>query len=356
MTLSTQAPTATSSRAIAGILCIELGTVLFALQDGMMKALLGEFTVWMLILARAFVTVMILVPMILLLGKPHRLFSPLWPLHALRAFLFAFGFSLFYTAFPFMGLAELTTIFFSAPLFTALLAALLLGETVGMRRLCCLLVGFCGVMIAMNPTGESFTVIAILPLICAITYSFSQIIARRIGDRDTSLTLGLYTITLAGLFIIPLGYFINVFFELGPDFRHIHWTWALPDSGRLLFLLLLGLVGMAAYMLLSRAYQIADASLIAPFDYSYLPIAALMGYLGWNEVPGWHTVIGMVLIVGSGLYLGFREIQQARRSTNPAPTGEVAFVPGSPTDGLLHSSDSRSQQRRSAQDGNTDSP
>ncbi len=343
MAISTPVADTGNSRAIAGIVCIELGTLLFAFQDGMMKALLGDFTVWMLILARAFVTVLILVPTILLLGGKHRLFSPLWPLHMVRALLFACGFSMFYTAFPFMGLAALTTIFFSAPLFTALLAVVFLGETVGVRRMCCLIVGFVGVVIAMNPTGESFSAIALLPFICAITYSISQIIARRIGDRETSLTLGLYTITLAGVFIIPLGFMINQVFELGPEFRHIHWNWEVPDPNNLLILLLLGVVGMAAYTLISRAYQIANASLIAPFDYSYLPIAALMGYLGWNEIPGWHTMAGMVMIAGSGLYLGYREIQQARRPSEPAPTAGVVFVPGSPTDGLLHSSDSHDQ-------------
>ena len=338
MAITIQAPP--SSRAIAGIICIEAGTILFAFQDGMMKSLLGDFTVWMLIVARAVVAVSILVPLILILGKPHRLASPLWPLHCLRALLFAFGFSLFYTAFPFMGLAELTTIFFSAPLITAVMAALFLGETVGPRRTICLLVGFFGVMVAMNPTGETFQLVAILPLMCAVTYSISQIIARQVGDRETSLTLGLYTIALAGVFVLPLGFAINQIFELGPEFRHIRWEWQIPTGDSLLSLMVLGLVGMVAYMLLSRAYQIASASLIAPFDYSYLPIAALMGYIGWGEVPSWNTLAGMVLIIGSGLYLGYREIQQARRETEPAPTGEVVFLPGGPTDGLLHSSDS----------------
>ena len=170
-----------NSQTIAGIVCIELGTLLFAFQDGMMKSLLGDFTVWTLIVARAVVTVFVFVPVILFLGKPHRLFSPLWPLHLVRASLFAVGFSLFYTAFPFMGLAELTTIFFSAPLITAVLAALFLGETVGLRRTTCLLIGFIGVVIAMNPTGETFKLVAILPLLCAVTYSISQIMARQIG-------------------------------------------------------------------------------------------------------------------------------------------------------------------------------
>ncbi len=329
-----------NSQTIAGIICIELGTLLFAFQDGMMKSLLGDFTVWTLIVARAIVTVLVFVPVILFLGRPHRLFSPLWPLHLMRASLFAVGFSLFYTAFPFMGLAELTTIFFSAPLITAVLAALFLGETVGLRRTTCLLIGFAGVIVAMNPTGETFQLVAILPLLCAVTYSFSQIMARPIGENETSLTLGLYTIALAGILVVPLGFAVNQMFELGPEFRHIRWEWSVPDSDETLSLLFLGLIGMVAYTLLSRAYQIANASLIAPFDYSYLPIAAILGYVGWGEVPNWNTLTGMVLIIGSGLYLGYREIQLARHASDPKPTADTVFLPGGPTDSMPYSSDS----------------
>lgn len=313
--------------------------LLFVLQDAMMKALLGDFTVWMLISARAVVTVLVMVPLILWLGAPHRLRTPLWPLHLARAFLFATGFSMFYTAFPFMGLAEVTTIFFAAPLFTAMLAALLLGERIGPQRLACLLVGFLGVLIAMRPAGDGVGWIATLPLLCAVTYSVSQVIARRIGERETSLTLGLWTIAPSGLMIVPMGYLVNLAVAPGPGFRHLRWDWTLPAGWGIEPLLLLGAVGMAAYTLASRAYQIANASLIAPFDYTYLPIAATLGYLLWDEVPAATTLAGMALIVGSGLWLGYREVRQARRRARPAPTGEVVFVPGSPTGDIAHAAD-----------------
>ena len=79
---------------------------------------------------------------------------------------------------------------------------------------------------------------------------------------------------------------------------------------------------------MSRAYQIAPASLVAPFDYTYLPVAALVAWLLWSEVPGQNTLIGMVLIVGSGLYLGYRELRQVRRAAEPPPTAETVFAPG----------------------------
>ncbi len=327
------------SHAVGGIACVEVGMLLFVVQDGLMKSLLGEFTVWMLILTRSVVTVIVLTPTILFLGGPHRLITPLWPLHFARAALFAVGFSLFYAAFPFMGLAEVTTIFFAAPLITAVLAAFFLRETIGLHRIGALALGFLGVLIAMNPTGEAFQWIAVLPLLCALTYAVSQVIARQIGDRETTLTTGLMTIAFAGIIIVPLGYAVSHLVDPGPNFQHLRWDWRLPDAEHLHLLALLGAVGMVGYMLLSRAYQIAPASLIAPFDYTYLPFATAMAYLVWGEVPVWNTLVGMALIVIGGAYLGYREIIAARRVIEPAPTAEAVFVPGNPAGALAHLTD-----------------
>lgn len=318
------------SRALHGIICVEIGTLFFVAQDAMMKSMLGIYPIWTLIFVRSVMSVLVLLPLVVLLGGPHRLLTPLWPLHLARAALFATGFSLFYAAFPFMGLAEVTTIFFAAPLITALMAALWLRETIGPHRMGALVVGFAGVLIAMNPTGEAFSWIAILPLLCAVTYAASQIIARKIGDRETTLTVGLYTLGFSGLMILPMGWSVNQIIAIPPDYAHLAWGWPSAPLEDLPALALLGLCGMGGYLFLSRAYQVANASLVAPFDYSYLPFATVLAYILWDEVPGFNTVIGMTLIVLSGLYIGYRELRAYRHSDTPAPVAETVFLPGSP--------------------------
>ncbi len=320
---------AAPSRAAAGIVSILFGMMLFVVQDGMMKSLLGPLSMWVLILARGVMALIVLVPVIWVLGGPHRLLTPLWPIHLLRASFFTSGFALFYTAFPLMGLAEVTTIFFAAPLIVALMAAVWLGERIGPHRLGALIVGFAGVVIAMNPAGENFQWAAVLPLSCAFLYATSQILARKIGDRETSLTTGLYTVAFSGVLILPLGWAVNQVFDFGPEFAHLRWDLAVA-RGQLDNLMLLGLVGLGGYILLSRAYQIAPASLVAPFDYCYLPMATIMAWAMWDEVPGIATIAGMVLIIASGLYLGARELRQSRKATVPAPTAEASFAPSNP--------------------------
>jgi len=209
MTASTITHAPSQSRTLQGITCVLAGMVLFVGQDVLMKGMLTHYPVWMLIFSRSVVALITLLPLVLWLGAPHRILTPLWPWYLARAVLFASGFAMFYTAFPFMGLAEVTTLFFAAPLMTATLAALFLQEKVGMHRIAALLVGFAGVVIAMNPTGGNFGWISVLPLFCALTYAISQIIVRKIGEQDTSLVIGLYTISFSGFVIIPMGFVVT---------------------------------------------------------------------------------------------------------------------------------------------------
>ncbi|MCZ4352988.1 DMT family transporter [Roseovarius aestuarii] len=334
MTTTTHStPTAGStqpSNAVEGIACVEIGMLFFVVQDVLVKSMLDTHPVWNLILVRSLVTPILLIPLILWLGGQYRILTPLWPLHFARAALLAGGFSLFYAAFPFMGLAEVTTIFFSAPLMTAALAALLLRETIGVHRIGALIVGFVGILIAMNPGGDSFTWVAILPLTCAFTYALSQILARQIGTRETTLTTGLQTITMMGVLILPLGWLANMILPIGPEFHHLRMALPVQTLDDWPQFVVLGLVGTVGWMLLTRAYQVANASLIAPFDYTYLPFAAVIGWWLFDEVPPTATLIGMSLIIASGLYVGVRELRAARRHDDPTVVAEATFAPGSP--------------------------
>ncbi|MEM9059587.1 MAG: DMT family transporter [Pseudomonadota bacterium] len=329
MAFQTATPPDFRSRDLAGVASVLAGMAFFVGQDVLMKDLLGAFTVWTLMAVRGAVALMVLVPLIVILGGPHRLLTPLWALHFVRGVLFAIGFSLFYAAFPFMGLAEVSTIFFAAPLITALLAVLFLGERIGWRRVAALVVGFVGVVIAMAPDTGGLNWVAILPLLCAVFYAAGQVMARVIGDRETMLTTGLYTIVFSSLTVLPVGWMLNQAIPLSAEMPHLGWHFQEIEPRQFLKLGLLGAVGMVGYLLLTRAYQIAPASLVAPFDYSYLPMATLAALILWAEVPGTNTLAGMALIVASGLYLGYRELVQRRTPDAVPPTAEAVFMPGS---------------------------
>lgn len=323
--------TESSNRILAGIISIEIGMFVFAVQDGMMKVLLGDFPVWILIAARGVVAVMVLTPLILYLGAPHRLRTPLWPLHLFRGFLFAVGFSAMYAAFPLMSLAKVMTIFFTAPLLITVFAVIFLQERIGLHRIGALLVGFAGIIVAIDPKVDGFDWVVLLPLFTAVTYAFQQTLSRWLGNRETSLTMGLYSLTAAAVSIVPIGYGVNVWLDLGPEYHHLRWEWWIPSINEAGLLAFMGAIGMVGMMLLWRAYQIAPAGVIAPFDYSYLVWAVLMGYFLFDEIPTANTVIGMILIASSGLYIGFREIRQSKLDKSSVPTAELAVAPGNMT-------------------------
>jgi drug/metabolite transporter (DMT)-like permease len=332
------------SRTLQGIVCVIAGMVLFVGQDLLMKGMLTTYPVWMLIFVRSVVALLTLLPLVLWLGAPHRIYTPLWPWYLARAVLFAGGFAMFYAAFPFMGLAEVTTLFFAAPLMTATLAAVFLQEKIGIHRVLALLVGFAGVVIAVNPTGGNFGWISILPVMTALTYAISQTIVCKIGEQDTSLVIGLYTISLSGVVIIPIGFAVTQVIEITPDLIHLRMSWPVPALDGLGMLALLGGIGTVAYTLVSRAYQIASASVIAPFDYSYLPLAALFGYLVWGEVPHFTTFVGMVLIVSSGMYTAYRELRIEREANDNPPTAQTVFTPGAPAVVLVDALDAEAAE------------
>ena len=206
----------------------------------------------------------------------------------------------------------------------------MLNEKVGLHRVTALIIGFFGVILAINPIASTFTWVSILPLICAITYSISQIITRKIGTNDTTITVGLYTIAFAGAFIIPIAWSVNFLTTFPKSAPHLRWDWNISSLEDAYALGALGLVGMIAYLLITRAYQVGQASAISPFEYIYLPLAAILGYVGFNEIPKWNTVSGMILIVTSSLYIGYRELISHQREQSMAPTAEASFIPGTP--------------------------
>lgn len=338
MTISASSNLA-SSQTLTGIGCVVLGMSFFAVQDALMKEYLPSYPIWALLFMRSCMAVVLLTPLILVLGGWSMLRTRFMGLHCLRGALFAVGFAIFYMAFPFMGLAEATTIFFSAPLIIALMAVIFLGERIGPHRIGALGVGFLGVLIAINPTGAVFTWISVLPLISASLYAASQILARHIGDRESSLTVGLYTLVWSGPVVLAMGYIMNQVFSFGPEFSHMLWhlpTVPLTDS---IGLFALGVSGLVGYVLLSRAYQVAEPSKISLFDYSYLPIATTLAWLVWAELPPTNTVVGMVLVILSGIYIGIREMRQPVNEADPAPISETLIAPGNPLPGQTSSED-----------------
>jgi drug/metabolite transporter (DMT)-like permease len=204
-------------------------------------------------------------------------------------------------AFSLMPLAGAIAINFSAPLFAALVSALLLKEAVGPARWGALLVGFCGVLIVANPGVDTFQIGAVFALANAVLYGSVTAAVRGMTATESAETLTLYQLLLLTAFftlLLPLG-----------------WTWPSPvDAGWIVFNGVSNAVGQYWW---TRALHLAPASAVAPFYYLSLIWASFLGFAVWGDVPTLSLVIGSAVVVASGLFLLWRE-NNARQAKLPA--------------------------------------
>jgi drug/metabolite transporter (DMT)-like permease len=211
--------------------------------------------------------------------------------HVMRSVSQGFSQTFLLIAFSLMPLASAIAINFSAPLFAALVSALLLKEAVGLARWVALLVGFCGVLIVTQPGAETFQIGALFALANAVLYGSVTAAVRGMTATESAETLTLYQLTLlTAMFalLLPLG-----------------WVTPTPvDAGWIVFNGVSNAVGQYWW---TRALHLAPASAVAPFYYLSLIWASILGFAIWGDVPTIALVTGSVVVVASGLFLIWRE-------------------------------------------------
>jgi drug/metabolite transporter (DMT)-like permease len=194
-------------------------------------------------------------------------------------------------AFSLMPLASAVAINFSAPLFTALVAILMLKEPVGFARWFALIVGFLGVLIVTHPGAETFQIGALFALANALIYGSVTAAVRGMTATESAETLLMYQLLL-----------ITAFFSLLLPFGVAAPTWA--DAGLMLFNGVTNAIGQYWW---TRALHLAPASAVTPFFYLSLVWAAVLGFVVWGDVPTVGLLVGSAVVVGSGLFLLWRE-------------------------------------------------
>jgi drug/metabolite transporter (DMT)-like permease len=215
-----------------------------------------------------------------------------------------------------LPVVDATAISFVSPLFTVALSALILKERVRIYRWSAVIVGFCGVLVMLAPqldigsstASQAGTIGAMLGLVGALFAAGSTIQTRAMTKTETTSSIVLYfslICAIVGLATWPLG-------------------WIMPTFGELVALCVIGICGGLAHILLTESYRLAPASLIAPFDYTSMLWALILGFLVFREVPSVLVFVGAGIIAGAGLFVIWRErqlgLQRARAAEGP-PTG-----------------------------------
>lgn len=276
-----------------GVLAMLLGMLMFSLNDVLGKWLVTSYSAPQLMLIRSIAAIAVLLPFFWRSGWQSLIRVERPRLQALRSLLFAFEATAFYFAVGYMPLADAMTYWLAAPIYVAALSPLMLGEKVGWRRWTAILIGFAGVVIALEPSSESLTLPALIALAGSVAFSFAMIFGRTLrATPDT--TLVFWQVVGAAIFSM-----------VGIAFDPIGWTPVRSvDFG---LLSLLGIVAMGAHMLVNRSLKLADASTVVPLQYTMLIWAVLFGWIFFGDLPRNAMLVGAGFIVASGLFIFFRE-------------------------------------------------
>ncbi|MDO6584514.1 DMT family transporter [Salipiger sp. 1_MG-2023] len=305
-----------------GILFICLGVVAISVNDMLIKLLSDGYPLHEIVAARSAGGLLITLTLVQLEGGWASLRTATPGLHLLRGLMVVLANMTYYAAVAVIPLGQATALFFVAPLFITLLSVPLLGEKVGPLRLGAVLVGLLGVVVMQQPWKEDLTVsrlVLALPVISALFYAAMQVLTRKLGisTRASVLAVYLQVVFLAVSFGFWLaagdGRYADRFDS--ESMRFLLRPWVMPDRQDALVLLGLGVLSGFVGYALSAAYRMAQAAVIAPFEYIGLPMAILWGWLIFGDWPGLSVWLGCALIVGAGLFVFLRE----RQRDQPAP-------------------------------------
>ncbi|MFK7964913.1 MAG: DMT family transporter [Burkholderiaceae bacterium] len=285
---------------LLGIGLASLAVLLFAILDGLGKYLTLYLPVLQVVWLRFAVHVLL---SLVVLGPTYkqRLFRTKHPgLQALRAFLMGAMTCMNFYALQTLQLAETGSIMFLAPLLIAALGWLWLNEQLDLGRWLAILTGFIGVLVILQPGSGSFKPAMLLPLGIAFMIAVFSMVSRKLAATDrpavTQFLSGLGT----AIVLAPVAL----------------WSWQWPETlGQWALLVGLGAVGAYGHYCLAASFRYAPASTLAPFQYFQIFWAVAIGYLVFGDVPRWSVVLGSAIVVGSGLYLLYRE---SRVKTAPA--------------------------------------
>lgn len=301
----------TARQTRSGILFILAGMLFISVNDLVIKYLSGDYPLHQMVFIRAIIGLCFTFGLVRLEGGLHLLKTRQPFAHAARALLVVLANMTYFAAFAVMPLADATALFFVAPLFITLLSIPILGETVGPRRLMAVLVGLVGVVVMVKPEGGAPLWAYPLPVLSAFFYASMQMLTRRLGVSSSASAMAFYI--QAGFLLVSVGFFVVAgdgrFAEdvENPTLHFLLRAWTWPEPADWARLILLGLcAGVVGYSL-SRAYRVAEAAVIAPFEYVALPLAIFWGWVVLDEVPGMRMLFGSALIVGAGTYVFLRE-------------------------------------------------
>ena len=287
-----------------------LSTLGFAIQDLVVKLLTEIGSLWQLMFLRSILVVLILITWASLKRRPDIIRPAGWKWPIVRAFLMSCAYSFFYASLPFTTLAQAASCFFTAPIFTCFFAAIILKEKVGIWRISSIFVGFLGVLYIIQPGTSNMQAILFLPVLAGASYALGVVITRGFCTDHPALSLtiihnafyalvGALMVTFIPILPIPVDVKVSNSFAFS--------GWVQLTSSIIIMIGITSLTHILAMTASIRAYQLAESSFVAPFEYTYLIFAILIDYTVWQYIPNTQGIIGVTMIISAGVIIALRE-------------------------------------------------
>lgn len=207
----------------------------------------------------------------------------------------------FFVALSRMPLAEATALNFTAPLFTTVIAAWMLKERVELARWGATVIGFAGVLIILRPGFAEIPPVALLPTFGAFLLAWWFVAVKRLSATESTATITIYQTLWSALLLTLIAVPV----------------WVTPTWETLGYSAAMGGLGTTGIIFTSRAFSLAEASIVAPLDYVRLPFIALIGFMAFGEIPDGISVIGALVITASAIFIVRRAAVAARVRQQP---------------------------------------
>ena len=289
-------PAVTARDIRIGILLVLGGTALFGCGESVVKLLARHYDTTQIVWGRYVFHAIVFLAIFARSGIAAQMRTARPWLQFSRSAILLLGTLLFFSALRYLPLADAVAINFFAPLLVTAFSIPMLKEQVGIRRWIAIMVGFAGVMVIIRPGLGVMHWAAVLPLGTAVCYALYQVLTRMAGRTDharTSLLWSAAVGTVVMSFLVPFRW-------TAPDF----WGWVMMAATGCLF-------GLGHYLLI-KGLERAPASLLSPFIYSQLIWATTLGLLVFGDFPDGYSILGALIVTGSGIYVWHRETRRTR--------------------------------------------
>ncbi len=299
-------------RPVLGILLM-LGFCVVAPMGDAVAKLLGErLPLGEILFVRFAVQAVLLIPLVWLTGRAWRMSGRVLWLTVFRTLLHIFGIGAMFTALQYLPLADAVAIAFVMPFILLLLGKYFLKEEVGMRRILACAVGFIGTLMVIQPSFASVGWPALWPLVVAINFSVFILVTRQIAKETDPIGLQAVSGVMAVAIMAPV-------LLLTQNSSLEVFQLVMPDGYESFLLFAIGALGTIAHLLMTWSLRYAPSATLAPMQYLEIPVATLLGWMIFSDLPNMLASIGICITIAAGLYIVLREQATARElARNPA--------------------------------------